>query len=73
MSYGRTKYSAMTEAFEHKSIRVDEIHFHLGDVLPPGSNYRDEDNVTLKLVLHYSDPYGRDKTKTITLPSTTIL
>lgn len=71
MSY--SKYSATTEAFSHKSIRVDEIHFHLGDILPPGSLYHDGDNVTLKLVLHYSDPYGRDKTKTITLPSTAIL
>lgn len=60
-------------SFTHESIHVEEIHFHLGDILPHDWNYAESDNTILKLVLHYSDPYGRDKRKTITLPSTTIL
>lgn len=58
-----------------ESHLVHEIHFHLGDILPPGMNYQadEEVNVSLKVTLHYSDPWGREKTKTITLPSTTIL
>lgn len=68
------KYSAISEAFSHKSIRVEELHVHLGDILPPGYQYGEaQDNTILKFVLHYSDPYGRDKQKTITLPATTIL
>lgn len=68
-----------TEAFENRvpmtltTINVQEIHFHLGDILPGTLNYSKADNITLKVVMHYSDPYGRERTKTMTLPSTTIL
>jgi hypothetical protein len=62
-------------------IHVQEIHFHLGDILPgsgivrPGlrSESWDSDKVTLKVIMHYSDPQGRDRTKTMTLPATTII
>lgn len=72
MSYMMESYNQDVR-LTHNSIRVEELHFHLGDILPQNVNYTEDDNVTLKIVLHYSDPYGRDKRKTITLPSTTIL
>ena len=57
----------------HESVRIEELHMHLGDLLPQNMNYSQDDNVVLKIVVHFSDPYGRPRSKTITLPSTTIL
>lgn len=65
--------SNQTVTVDHVSIRVEELHLHLGDILPHGMNYTQEDNVTLKVIVHYSDPYGRDRRKVITLPDTMIL
>lgn len=64
--------SNQTVTVQHESIRVEELHFHLGDILPPGMNYSQDENVTLKVVLHFSDPYGRPRRKVITLPQTVI-
>ena len=68
-----SKRTEQQVSVEHLSVRVEELHFHLGDILPHGTNYSQDDNVTLKVILHFSDPYGRDKRRTIILPSTTIL
>lgn len=65
--------STQTVSVTHESIRVEELHFHLGDILPHGMNYSEDENVVLKVVMHYSDPHGRPMRKTLTLPSTTIL
>jgi hypothetical protein len=73
MSYSARRYDA-TVSTELSTVMVHEIHFHLGDILPAEKmNYGESEDVTLKVIMHYSDPYGRDRTKTMTLPSTTIL
>lgn len=73
MSYSSRRYNANVST-ELSTIMVHEIHFHLGDILPQDKiQYTQDDNVTLKVIMHYSDPYGRDRTKTMTLPSTTII
>lgn len=73
MSYSARRYDA-TVSTELTTVMVHEIHFHLGDILPHDKiNYTQDDNVTLKVIMHYSDPFGRDRTKTMTLPSTTII
>lgn len=72
MSYMAQRYDNNV-SFRTESVLVHEIHFHLGDVLAPGMNYREQENTTLKVTMHYSDPFGHDRTKTFTLPSTTIL
>jgi hypothetical protein len=58
-----------------RSIRIEEIHVHLGDILPPGVNYSSEgeENVDLKLVVHFSDPVGRPRRKVLTFPGTMLL
>lgn len=69
-----SKSFSQSVSLSHKSVHVEEIHFHLGDILPSDRpNYGESDNTILKVVMHFSDPYGRDRTKTMTLPSTTIL
>lgn len=72
MSYMANRYDT-TVTFERQSVLVHELHFHLGDILPGGLNYSEAENTTLKVTMHYSDPFGHDRTKTFTLPSTTIL
>lgn len=72
MSYSANSYENRV-SFEKNSVLVHEIHFSLGDILPDGLNYSEDGNVTLKVTMHYSDPFGRDRRKTFTLPSTTIL
>lgn len=73
MSYSSQRYDA-TLSTELTTVTVHEIHFSLGDILPYDKiNYTPYDNVTLKVIMHYSDPDGRGRTKTMTLPSTTIV
>lgn len=66
------KYNANV-SLNLETIKVQEIHFHLGDILPNNLNYSEDDTTTLKVIMHYSNPYGKDCSKTITLPATVIL
>lgn len=67
-----------TERFENRVplearvVKTVEVSFHLGDILPPGQNYKASDDTDLKVTMHYMDTNGRSRRKTFTLPSTDI-
>lgn len=65
--------STQNVSIQCEEIRVVELSFHLGDILPPGMNYTQNEDTVLKVTMHYSDLYGRPRRKTITLPATSIL
>ena len=72
MSYS-SKREYQNVPVDHLSVRVEELHVHLGDILPAGTNYQGKDNVTVNLIVHYVDESGRDKRKTISFHSTGLL
>ena len=53
----------------HETTITHEISMHLGDILPQDLNYSTDENAVIKVTIRYSDPYGRPRSKSITLPA----
>lgn len=62
MTYTDTRIPIRSE-----SVHIERFHLNLGDLIN-GQYDQTDGNASIEIVIHYSDDFGRDKHKTVSLP-----